>query len=201
MDLAFELAESGRGLTHPNPRVGAVVVAGGEVVGRGYHRGPGTPHAEAEALARGGREGARRHPLLHPGAVRPPRTHAALRRRHRGGRRDARGGRSAGPKPAGRRPRLCASASGRRAGRRARRARRRSGRRASTLPSSRPSSTGLPLVTYKAAVSLDGKVAAGRRPPCAAQRAREPAAWCTACAPKPMRCSSAPARCAPMTRG
>lgn len=41
-------------MTHPNPMVGAVVVRDGEVVGKGYHRGPFTPHAEAMALAEAG---------------------------------------------------------------------------------------------------------------------------------------------------
>lgn len=41
--------------THPNPRVGAVVVSDiGEVVGEGWHRGPGSDHAEAVALAQAG---------------------------------------------------------------------------------------------------------------------------------------------------
>jgi len=45
---------AGAGLTHPNPCVGAVVVRGGAIVGRGWHRGPGTPHAEIEALREAG---------------------------------------------------------------------------------------------------------------------------------------------------
>lgn len=40
--------------TSPNPRVGAVVVSDGEVVGEGAHHGAGTPHAEAVALAAAG---------------------------------------------------------------------------------------------------------------------------------------------------
>ncbi|WP_287155110.1 bifunctional diaminohydroxyphosphoribosylaminopyrimidine deaminase/5-amino-6-(5-phosphoribosylamino)uracil reductase RibD [Candidatus Solincola tengchongensis] len=51
MRLALALAARGKGMTHPNPMVGAVVVRGGEVVGKGYHRGPFTPHAEVVALA------------------------------------------------------------------------------------------------------------------------------------------------------
>jgi diaminohydroxyphosphoribosylaminopyrimidine deaminase / 5-amino-6-(5-phosphoribosylamino)uracil reductase len=51
---ALELAERGLGLASPNPMVGAVVVAGGEVVGEGWHEGPGTAHAEVAALARAG---------------------------------------------------------------------------------------------------------------------------------------------------
>lgn len=54
MSEAFRLAERGRGLTHPNPLVGAVLVADGQVVGRGWHRGPGTEHAEAVALREAG---------------------------------------------------------------------------------------------------------------------------------------------------
>jgi diaminohydroxyphosphoribosylaminopyrimidine deaminase/5-amino-6-(5-phosphoribosylamino)uracil reductase len=51
---ALELAERGRGGTHPNPVVGAVVVRGGEVVGEGWHERAGGPHAEVSALARAG---------------------------------------------------------------------------------------------------------------------------------------------------
>lgn len=54
IDEAFDLAEQGRGLTHPNPLVGAVLVRDGCVVGRGWHLGPGRPHAEAAALAEAG---------------------------------------------------------------------------------------------------------------------------------------------------
>src|SRR5712691_9970099 len=50
MQEAIRLAENGLGLARPNPMVGAVVVAGGEVVGQGWHEGPGTPHAEVMAL-------------------------------------------------------------------------------------------------------------------------------------------------------
>ena len=49
MDRAIELARSHRN-TSPNPKVGAVVVRGGRILGEGVHRGPGTPHAEAVAL-------------------------------------------------------------------------------------------------------------------------------------------------------
>lgn len=50
MHRALELAERGRGLVSPNPLVGAVVVRDGEVVGEGWHEGPGHPHAEIVAL-------------------------------------------------------------------------------------------------------------------------------------------------------
>jgi len=50
----FELAVKGEGIVSPNPLVGACVVKDGVVVGRGYHKGPGTPHAEVEAITRAG---------------------------------------------------------------------------------------------------------------------------------------------------
>ncbi len=50
MAQALRLAERGLGRTDPNPMVGALVVRDGEVVGQGYHQGPGQPHAEIEAL-------------------------------------------------------------------------------------------------------------------------------------------------------
>src|SRR5712691_8663696 len=54
MRQALALAERGLGLTPPNPMVGAVVVAGGDVLGKGWHEGPGTPHAEIHALRAAG---------------------------------------------------------------------------------------------------------------------------------------------------
>jgi diaminohydroxyphosphoribosylaminopyrimidine deaminase/5-amino-6-(5-phosphoribosylamino)uracil reductase len=164
MDLAFDLAEKGRGLTHPNPRVGSVVVRAGEVVGRGCHRGLGTPHAEAEALAEAGEraQGATLfctlEPCAHEGRTPPcadaivaagvTRVVAALQDPNplvdgRGFARLRAGGVQVDVltgAPAQRAARLNA-------------------------PFIKNLKTGLPLVTYKAAVSLDGKVAlAGGRP-------------------------------------
>lgn len=48
MELAFKLARKAD--PFPNPRVGAVLVKDGEVVGKGYHKAPGKPHAEIEAM-------------------------------------------------------------------------------------------------------------------------------------------------------
>ena len=54
MRRALALARRGLGLASPNPMVGAVLVKDGDVIGEGWHEGPGTPHAEAMALARAG---------------------------------------------------------------------------------------------------------------------------------------------------
>uniref|UniRef100_A0A7C2EIW4 Riboflavin biosynthesis protein RibD n=1 Tax=Ammonifex degensii TaxID=42838 RepID=A0A7C2EIW4_9THEO len=50
----LKLAARAQGLTSPNPLVGAVVVRDGRVVGEGYHRRAGLPHAEIEALQAAG---------------------------------------------------------------------------------------------------------------------------------------------------
>ena len=51
LQRAFRLAERGRGQTSPNPLVGAVVAAAdGTIFGEGYHHKAGTPHAEVHAL-------------------------------------------------------------------------------------------------------------------------------------------------------
>jgi diaminohydroxyphosphoribosylaminopyrimidine deaminase/5-amino-6-(5-phosphoribosylamino)uracil reductase len=47
---AVRLAKRGLGATSPNPMVGAVLVKGGKIIGRGWHRRAGLPHAEIEAL-------------------------------------------------------------------------------------------------------------------------------------------------------
>jgi diaminohydroxyphosphoribosylaminopyrimidine deaminase/5-amino-6-(5-phosphoribosylamino)uracil reductase len=50
MARAIELASKGRFTTAPNPNVGSVIVRDGEIVGEGYHRQAGGPHAEVFAL-------------------------------------------------------------------------------------------------------------------------------------------------------
>jgi len=50
MCLALRFARHGCGATSPNPMVGAVLVKGGKIIGRGWHRRAGLPHAEIEAL-------------------------------------------------------------------------------------------------------------------------------------------------------
>lgn len=54
MAMALRLAERGILAGHPNPRVGCVVVRDGTIVGQGWHEKAGEPHAEAVALARAG---------------------------------------------------------------------------------------------------------------------------------------------------
>ncbi|HIJ64469.1 MAG TPA: bifunctional diaminohydroxyphosphoribosylaminopyrimidine deaminase/5-amino-6-(5-phosphoribosylamino)uracil reductase RibD [Candidatus Hydrogenedentes bacterium] len=50
MQRAIELAAKGRGRTSPNPMVGCVIVRDGAVLGEGYHEKAGTPHAEVNAI-------------------------------------------------------------------------------------------------------------------------------------------------------
>ena len=77
LERARELAEHGRGTTHPNPVVGAVVVAGDEVVGEGWHERKGGPHAEVVALdaagvrARGATVYVTLEPCAHHGTTPP----------------------------------------------------------------------------------------------------------------------------------
>jgi diaminohydroxyphosphoribosylaminopyrimidine deaminase/5-amino-6-(5-phosphoribosylamino)uracil reductase len=68
MRRALALAERGRGIVSPNPLVGAVLVREGHVVGEGWHEGPGSPHAEAMAIAAAGEaaRGATLHATLEP---------------------------------------------------------------------------------------------------------------------------------------
>lgn len=54
MRMALRLAAKGKGMSSPNPRVGAVIVKNGVVVGRGWHRRAGEPHAEVIALNEAG---------------------------------------------------------------------------------------------------------------------------------------------------
>lgn len=54
MRQALTEARKGRGLTSPNPCVGAVIVKDNQIVGRGYHKKAGTPHAEIHALRQAG---------------------------------------------------------------------------------------------------------------------------------------------------
>jgi diaminohydroxyphosphoribosylaminopyrimidine deaminase/5-amino-6-(5-phosphoribosylamino)uracil reductase len=89
MRLALRLALRGYGATSPNPMVGAVLVKAGRVIGRGWHRRAGGPHAEIEALGDAQRrhrrvEGATLYVTLEPCCTHgrtPPCTQAIIERR------------------------------------------------------------------------------------------------------------------------
>lgn len=50
MKEVFKLAKKGEGLTSPNPLVGAVIVKNKRIIAKGFHRCPGSAHAEIEAI-------------------------------------------------------------------------------------------------------------------------------------------------------
>jgi diaminohydroxyphosphoribosylaminopyrimidine deaminase/5-amino-6-(5-phosphoribosylamino)uracil reductase len=83
LERALELAERGRGTTYPNPVVGAVIVRDGEVVGEGWHERKGEAHAEVNALAEAGEQArgatmfVTMEPCRHAGST-PPCTRAVL---------------------------------------------------------------------------------------------------------------------------
>jgi diaminohydroxyphosphoribosylaminopyrimidine deaminase / 5-amino-6-(5-phosphoribosylamino)uracil reductase len=83
LERALELAEHGRGTTHPNPVVGAVIVRDGNVVGEGWHERKGDAHAEVNALAQAGEQArgatlfVTQEPCRHTGST-PPCTRALL---------------------------------------------------------------------------------------------------------------------------
>jgi diaminohydroxyphosphoribosylaminopyrimidine deaminase/5-amino-6-(5-phosphoribosylamino)uracil reductase len=77
MQEALQLAEQGRGLTSPNPTVGAIVVRDEKITGRGFHTWAGVDHAEVIALREAG-EAARGatlyvtlEPCCHHGRTKP----------------------------------------------------------------------------------------------------------------------------------
>jgi len=56
MRRALALAAKGRGRTSPNPMVGAVIVKNRKIIGQGYHKRAGEPHAEINALQEAGKD-------------------------------------------------------------------------------------------------------------------------------------------------
>ena len=159
IEEAFALAERGRGGTHPNPLVGAVLVRGDEVVGRGWHLRAGEQHAEAMALAEAGdrARGATLfctlEPCSHQGKTPPCAdalvaagvARAVIALRDPNPQVDGRG--LARLQDGGVVVELAEARWGARA-------------RNQNAPFVKFHASGLPLVTYKAAMTLDGKVAA-----------------------------------------
>ena len=84
MARALQLAARGLYTAHPNPRVGCLIVANGDVVGEGWHARTGGPHAEIAALeqsgarARGATAYVTLEPCCHQGRT-PPCTEALIR--------------------------------------------------------------------------------------------------------------------------
>jgi diaminohydroxyphosphoribosylaminopyrimidine deaminase / 5-amino-6-(5-phosphoribosylamino)uracil reductase len=159
MNRALELAERGRGKVRDHPLVGAVLVAGGEVVGEGWYEYDAVDHAETVALAeageraRGGTMYVTLEPCAHHGRT-PPCADAVAAA---GVARVVVGARDPNPKAAGGVERLRAA-----------------GVEVEVLDDADARrqneawrtwvSLGRPHVTYKAAISLDGRVVVpGRR--------------------------------------
>jgi diaminohydroxyphosphoribosylaminopyrimidine deaminase / 5-amino-6-(5-phosphoribosylamino)uracil reductase len=159
LSRALELAERGRGRVSPNPLVGAVVVRGGEVIGEGWHAELGGPHAERAALAdceKRGEDPAEAtmyvtlEPCAHHGRT-PPCTEAILAA---GIARVVIASDDPSEKAAGRGPGILRDggieiefASGEEA----------TAARLLNQPFRKHARTGLPLVTLKLAMSLDGR--------------------------------------------
>ena len=156
MRRALALARKGIGRTSPNPAVGCVIVKDGTIVGEGWHRKAGTPHAEIHALnmagdaARGAGVYVTLEPCCHSGAT-PPCSEALIRA---GVRRVVAGMRDPNPRVSGGGitalgqagiETVCGVLE--------------SGCRAINLPFIKHITTGLPYVTYKCAMTLDGKIA------------------------------------------
>lgn len=159
MARALALARRGLGCTSPNPAVGAVLERGGRIVGEGYHRRAGLPHAEVDALKRAGRaaRGATLYvtlePCNHAGRT-PPCTDALLAA---GVSRVVVATPDPNPVTDGQGIRRL-----RRAGIAVTVGVRADEARALNLPFEKRIRSGLPYVVAKAAQSLDGKIATAR---------------------------------------
>jgi diaminohydroxyphosphoribosylaminopyrimidine deaminase/5-amino-6-(5-phosphoribosylamino)uracil reductase len=156
MQLALLEAKKGLGRTHPNPAVGAVIVKGGKVIASGYHARAGTAHAEANALMLAGpaAKGATIYSTLEPcdhfGRT-PPCTQAIL---DSGIRRVVYGSSDPNPLVNGKGLRRM-----RRAGLAVRGGVLEAECDALNAPFLKAMRTGLPYVTVKVAMTLDGKIA------------------------------------------
>jgi diaminohydroxyphosphoribosylaminopyrimidine deaminase/5-amino-6-(5-phosphoribosylamino)uracil reductase len=157
MGRALALARRAEGRTSPNPLVGAVLVRNGRAVGEGYHKGPGRPHAEVEALqaagarARGATLYVTLEPCTHTDKRTPPCAPAVIRA---GPARVVIGMADPNPRVAG-----DGIAALREAGVSTEAGCLEAECRALNAPYVRAMTTGLPWVTLKVAQTLDGKVA------------------------------------------
>jgi len=85
MKRALDLAARSRNQASPNPRVGAVMVKGGNIISEDFHRKPGTPHAEALVIAKAGEKSkgsllyVNLEPCCHTEKRTPPCTRAIIR--------------------------------------------------------------------------------------------------------------------------
>jgi len=159
MREAIRLARRGIGTTHPNPRVGALILRSGEIVGRGYHARAGEAHAEVRALEEAGKQArgatlvSTLEPCAHQGRT-PPCVEAILAS---GIRRVVLGMRDPNPLVNGR-----GIAALRRAGLTVVEGVRGDECRQLNPPYLKYLATGLPWVMLKSMVSLDGRVASER---------------------------------------
>lgn len=156
MQRALELAERGRYTTHPNPRVGCVIVQGERIVGEGWHRKWGEPHAEPLALAAAGAaaRGATAYVTLEPHCYHgrtPPCTDALIRA---GVKRVVCGALDPNPRVAGQ-----GIAQLRQAGIEVQHGLLADAARALNLGFDKRMRTGMPRVIVKIAASLDGRIA------------------------------------------
>lgn len=156
MKRALSLAKKGRGKTHPNPAVGCVIVKNGAIIGEGWHKKAGGPHAEIHALEQAGAEAngadvfVTLEPCSHTGKT-PPCSEALIRagvKRVVAGMRDpnprVNGGGFHALQQAGIET-LCGVLEDE--------------CRAINRPFLKHVTTGLPFTTYKCAMTLDGKTA------------------------------------------
>ena len=159
MQTALDLARKGYGRTSPNPMVGAVLVKGRAVIGKGWHRCAGGPHAEVEAIRDAERhdynvKGATLYVTLEPCCTTgrtPPCTDAI---QEAGIKRVVVGATDPNPKHAGRAFRML-----RKAGIEVRHKVLQREAQAMNEAFNHWVTTGLPWVTVKAAMTLDGKIA------------------------------------------
>lgn len=86
MRMVLSLAKKGKGKTSPNPMVGAILVKNNRIIGKGFHKKPGSPHAEILAMVDAGKDalGATLYtnlePCVHTEKRTPPCTSEIIRR-------------------------------------------------------------------------------------------------------------------------